>query len=82
MHMQTSLYDILRTDARGNATWMDAVPDIDAAKARVLHLAERFPSDYVIFHRATVSVVANFHFNSTEFGSATNDIAEESLSGS
>ncbi len=80
--MQASLYDILRTDARGNAIWMDALPDIDAAKARVLHLAERFPSDYVIFDRATVSVVANFHFRSTEFGSAANYIAEESLSGS
>jgi hypothetical protein len=80
--MPASLYDILRTDARGNAIWMDAVPDIDAAKARVLHLAERFPSDYVIFNRATVSVVANFHFRSTEFGSVANCIAEESLSGS
>ena len=82
MHMQASLYDILRTDARGNAIWMDAVPDIDAAKARVLHLAERFPSDYVIFHRATVSVVANFHFKATEFGSVASYIAEETLSGS
>jgi len=80
--MPASLYDILRTDARGNAIWMDAVPDIDAAKARVLHLAERFPSDYVIFNRATVSVVANFHFRSTEFGSVAHCIAEESLSGS
>jgi hypothetical protein len=80
--MQASLYDILRTDARGNAIWMDAVPDIDAAKARVLHLAERFPSDYVIFHRATVSVVANFHFKATEFGSVASYIAEETLSGS
>ena len=80
--MPASLYDILRTDARGNAIWMDAVPDIDAAKARVLHLAERFPSDYVIFHRATVSVVANFHFKATEFGSVASYIAEETLSGS
>ncbi len=80
--MQASLYDILRTDARGNAIWMDAVPDIDAAKARVLHLAERFPSDYVIFHRATVSVVANFHFKATKFGSVASYIAEETLSGS
>ena len=80
--MPASLYDILRTDARGDAIWMDAVPDIDAAKARVLHLAERFPSDYVIFHRATVSVVANFHFKATEFGSVASYIAEETLSGS
>jgi len=80
--MQASLYDILRTDARGNAILMDAVPDFDAAKARVLHLAERFPSDYVIFHRATVSVVANFHFKATEFGSVASYIAEETLSGS
>ncbi len=80
--MRTAVYDILRTDARGNAIWIDAVPDIDAAKARVLHLAERFPAHYVIFHRATVSVVANFRFKSTEFGSVVSHIAEESLSGS
>lgn len=79
MHMRTSSYDILRTDARGNAIWIDAVPDIDAAKARVLHLAERFPADYVIFHRATVSVVANFRFKSTEFGSVASHIGEESV---
>ena len=80
--MQISSYDILRMDARGHAIWIDDVSDIDAAKARVLHLAERFPADYVIFHRATASVVANFHFKSTEFGSAANPIAEESLSSS
>lgn len=63
--MQTSAYDILRRDALGQATWIEAAPDLDAAKARVLHLAERFPAEYVIFHQASASVVADFHFKPT-----------------
>ena len=80
--MQTSSYDIFRRDAFGTTTWIEAVSDVDAAKARVLHLAERFPAGYLIFHQATASVVANFHFRPTEFRAVTNPIAEESLSSS
>lgn len=79
--MQTSSYDILRRDALGQATWIETLPGVDAAKARVLHLAERFPAEYVIFHRATAEVVAHFHFKAFEFRSLTSHIAEENLSG-
>jgi hypothetical protein len=80
--MQTSSYDILRMDARRHAVWIESVSGLDVAKARVLHLAERFPADYVIFHRATVNVVAKFHFKHPVVGFVASPIAEESLSGS
>lgn len=76
--MQASPYDVLRRDALGTAIWIEAVPDVATAKARILHLAERFPAEYVIFHQATARVVANFHFKPTQFNSLT-PVAEESL---
>ena len=80
--MKTAVYDILRRDSPGQSTWIEAAPALDVSKAQVLHFAERFPADYVIFHRATVSVVANFRFKSTEFGSVASHIGEESVGSS
>ena len=80
--MRTSSYDIFRRDALGTITWIEAVPDVGAAKARILHLAERFPAEYLIFHQASASVVANFNFKPTEFHAVTSPMAEESLSSS
>lgn len=76
--MQTSSFDILRRDALGLSTWIEAAPDLDVAKARVLHLAERFPAEYVIFHQPTASVIADFHFKPTEFHSLITHVTEES----
>ena len=64
--MQTKPFDILRTDAVGQANWIEAVADLGAARARILHLAERFPGEYVVFHQATARIVANFHFKPNE----------------
>jgi hypothetical protein len=77
--MQTQSYDILRADALGQAIWIEAVAGMDAARARILHLAERSLGEYVAFHQATASIVANFHFKPNEFRSLTH-VAEESLS--
>jgi len=73
-------YDILRTNVLGQPIWIEGVADLDAAKARILHLAERFPGDYVVFHPATASIVANFHFKPNEFRSLIH-VAEDILSG-
>jgi hypothetical protein len=81
VRMQISSYDIWRRDALGQAIWIEAASDIGAAKARILHLAERFPAEYVVVHQPTASPVANFHFKRTEFRSLTH-VAEESLSAS
>jgi len=78
--MQTQSYDILRTDALGQAIRIEAVADLDSARARILHLAERFPGEYVVFHQATARVVANFHFKPNEFHSLTH-VVEDRLSG-
>jgi hypothetical protein len=60
-------YDILRQDAIGPSIWVEAAATIDDAKARILHHAERFPADYVIFHSPTSQIVANFHFKQNQF---------------
>jgi hypothetical protein len=78
--MQASSYDILRRDAFGHAVRIESVPDVESAKSRVLHLAERFPADYLIFHQATARVVANFHFKPNDFDFSATHVAEESLS--
>jgi hypothetical protein len=60
--MQTLSYDILRRDVLGALVWIEAAGNVDTAKARILHLAERFPGEYVVFHQATAKIVANLHF--------------------
>jgi hypothetical protein len=78
--MQTKSFDILRTDALGQAVWIEAVGDIDSARARILHLAERFPGEYVVFHQATARIVANFRFKLNK-GPSLARVAEDRLSG-
>ena len=78
--MQTQSYDILRTNAVGQAIWSEGVADIDAARARILHLAECFPGEYVVFHQVTASIAANFRFKPHEFRSLTH-VVEDRLSG-
>jgi hypothetical protein len=68
--MRTPLYDILRKDPHDAPVWIEAVACVQVAKARILHLAERFPGNYLIFHQGTASIVANFHFKSGQFTSA------------
>jgi hypothetical protein len=80
--MQISRNDILRSDALDMAIWIEAVADLATARARILHLAERFPAEYFIFHQATASIVANFHFHLTGSRALPTRIVEESLSSS
>src|SRR5258708_23815674 len=49
--MRTLSHDILRRDALGTLIWIEAAASIETAKARILHLAERFPGEYVVFHQ-------------------------------
>jgi hypothetical protein len=59
--VQTLSYHILRRDTVGTPIWIEAAASLEAARARVLELAERFAGEYVIFHRETAKIVANFH---------------------
>lgn len=65
--MPSTLYDILRKNSHGAAVWIEAVAGVQAAKARIWHLAERFPADYLIFHQGSARIVASFHFKSGQF---------------
>ena len=65
--MPSRLYDILRKDLHGAPVWIETVAGVQAAKSRILHLAERFPADYLIFHQGSARIVANFHFKSGQF---------------
>jgi hypothetical protein len=81
--MQT--HDILRRDALGTLIWIEAAASIETAKARILHLAERFPGEYVVFHQTTAKIVANLHFKQnvpSSVRSESTHLEEKSLSGS
>lgn len=83
--MQTLSYDILRRDVLGALVWIEAAGNVEAAKARILHLAERFLGEYVVFHQATAKIVANLHFKRNALSSVRSEathIEEKRLSGS
>ena len=83
--MQTLSHDILRRDALGTLIWIEAAASIETAKARILHLAERFPGEYVIFHQPTAKIVANLHFKQNALFSVRSEsthFKEKTLSGS
>ena len=83
--MQTLSRDILRRDALGTFIWIEAAASIETAKARILHLAERFPGEYVVFHQATAKIVANLRFKQNARSSVRSEsthIQEKSLSSS
>jgi hypothetical protein len=73
--MEAASYAILRRDGRGSSVLVEAVSDIEAAKARVLHHAERFPAEYLIAHHPTSRIVAQFHFKHNEFMPVTHESA-------
>jgi hypothetical protein len=64
--MDSASYAILRKDGQGASLLVEEVSDIEAAKARVLHHAERFPAEYLIAHHPTSRIVAQFHFKHSE----------------
>jgi hypothetical protein len=49
----SAAFDIFRQQPDGNAYWIEAAEDIDAATARAQVLAEHFPGQYVIIDNAT-----------------------------
>jgi hypothetical protein len=52
-------YDIFRKDLLGTPVWMEAVPDIATAKARVTEWARRSPGEYFVFSQKTQEIVTN-----------------------
>jgi hypothetical protein len=56
--MTSPAYDILKKDA-AHLVWVEAVHDLEIAKARVRQLAANSNGEYVIFDQRTRKIVAN-----------------------
>lgn len=46
-------FDIFRVDSPGGILWIEAVAELDAAKARVAALMQTTPCEYLIFSQIT-----------------------------
>jgi hypothetical protein len=46
-------FDIFRVDEPGGTLWIEAVAELDAAKARVTALMQTTPCEYLIFSQKT-----------------------------
>jgi len=46
-------FDIFRVDAPGEMLWIEAITELDAAKARVAALMQAKPCEYLIFCQQT-----------------------------
>jgi hypothetical protein len=44
-----SQYDIFKKDSCGDLLWVEAVPDLNTARLRVIERSKREPAEYVIF---------------------------------
>ena len=57
--MKAAPYDIFRKDLLGTPVWMEAVQDIEAAKLRVMEMADRSPGEYFVFSQETQEIVCD-----------------------
>jgi hypothetical protein len=57
--MKAAPYDIFRKDLLGTPVWMEAVQDIEAAKLRVMEMADRSPGEYFVFCQETKKIVSD-----------------------
>jgi hypothetical protein len=56
--MTHTLYDILKKDQKGTFHWVEAVNDIDTAKARLHQLSAESSDEFVVFREIDLRVVA------------------------
>jgi len=54
----TTLFDILKKDRTGAFLWVEAVNDIETAKARLLELSATSTDEFVVFRNIDLRVVA------------------------
>ena len=52
-----SPYDIFKKDSCGDLLWVEAVPDLETARLRVMQRNNREPGEYVIFCQRTQELV-------------------------
>jgi hypothetical protein len=56
--MTHTLFDILKKDRKGTFHWIEAVKDIDTAKARLHQLSAESSDEFVVFREIDLRVVA------------------------
>jgi len=61
--MPNTLFDILKKDHQGSFHWIEAVPDIDTAEARLRKLSAESSEEFVIFRENDLRVVATYSDN-------------------
>ena len=55
-----TLFDILRKDRKGTFLWVEAVNDIETAKARLRQLSADSPDEFVVFRETDLRIVATY----------------------
>ena len=58
--MGPTRYDILKKEGQTDFVWIDAVRDLQTAKAQVQELSVRSPGQYSIFEERSQKVVAGY----------------------
>jgi hypothetical protein len=58
-----TLFDILRKDRKGTFLWVEAVNDIETAKARLHQLSAESPDEFVVFREVDLRIVATYSDN-------------------
>jgi hypothetical protein len=53
-----TLFDILKKDPAGTFLWVEAVSDIDSAKARLKELSAASTDEFVVFRNIDLRIVA------------------------
>jgi len=51
-------FDILRRERDGSFMWMEAVPELEIAKARLHELSTAMPGEYFVFDQRCQEIVA------------------------
>jgi hypothetical protein len=57
--MVTQSYDIFRRGAAGDHIWVEAAPDVESAKSRIIELSAERPGQYVVFNQRSGRMVSS-----------------------
>ena len=53
-----TVFDILKKDRKGTFLWLEAVQDMEAARARLRQLSEQSTDEFIVFRNVDLKVVA------------------------
>ena len=54
-----TMFDILKKDSKGTFFWLEAVHDLEAARARLRQLSAQYEDEFVVFRNADLQVIAS-----------------------